>query len=75
MSKKEQTPLRAGRPSAGKPPKTLKDLRDSPEMVRMTLDIDKERHTRLKVYAALHGKTIAAVIREIIDGLDISQTP
>lgn len=61
--------LRAGRPSAQKKAATLAALADKGDTVRVNFDLDRETHTRLKIYAARAGKPIAEVLRELIAGL------
>lgn len=65
MSKNLQK-MTAGRPSQLKPNLTLDDI--SPKnKVRINFDIDRITHTKLKVYAAQQGKTIADILRDLID--------
>ena len=42
---------------------------EKPPMVRINFDIDRERHTRLKVMAAQQQRTIADILREALDQL------
>ena len=58
--------LGAGRPSAGKSQKTLSDLADKAATVRVNFDLDRDQHTKLKVYAAKHGKTVKEVLTELV---------
>lgn len=55
--------LSAGRPSAksGKAA-TLASLADKAATVRVNFDLDREQHTKLKVYAAKQGKTVKEVL-------------
>lgn len=39
--------------------------------MRLNLDIDIELHTRLKVYAAQQHKSIADIIRNLLDTLEL----
>lgn len=58
--------LGAGRPSAGKSQKTLSDLADKAATARVNFDLDRDQHTKLKVYAAKHGKTVKEVLTELV---------
>jgi hypothetical protein len=61
--------LQAGRPSEKKKAATLAALADKSPTVRVNFDLDREEHTKLKIYAAKAGKPIAKVLRELIAGL------
>lgn len=62
--------LSAGRPSASRKEEALARMADEkPSMVRINFDIDRERHTRLKVMAAQQQRTIADILREALDQL------
>jgi hypothetical protein len=62
-------------PPAGRPSKAnaeadpMKAAAPGKGMVRLNIDLDAELHTRLKVYAAKSRKTMAFVIRELLDKL------
>jgi hypothetical protein len=63
---------RPGRPSAvNNPKKEWKNLGDIPEIKRLTIDLDIERHKKVKTYAAQQYKTIAEIIRDMIDKLEL----
>lgn len=62
--------LRAGRPSDAKKATTLAALADKGATVRVNFDLEREQHTKLKVYAAKSGKTIADILRELVAGLE-----
>ncbi|MGL5291925.1 MAG: plasmid partition protein ParG [Plesiomonas sp.] len=63
MSK--QKTLTAGRPSATKSKvATLASLADETEMKRVNFQLSAELHTKLKVYAASHGKSITEILTE-----------
>ena len=51
--------LQAGRPSEKKKAATLRALADKSDTVRVNFDLDREAHTKLKIYAAKAGKPIA----------------
>lgn len=63
--------LRAGKPSAGDKRKglALEALAGKNQTVRVNFDLDREEHVKLKVYAAMAGKSIADVLRELVAGL------
>jgi hypothetical protein len=61
--------LRAGRPSEKKKAATLAALADKGDTVRVNFDLNREEHTKLKIYAARAQKTIAEVLREFVAGL------
>ena len=58
--------LGAGRPSAGKSQKNLADLADKSATARVNFDLDRDQHTKLKVYAAKQGKTVKEVLTELV---------
>lgn len=41
------------------------------ELARLTADIPKEYHTKIKSIALLTGKTIREILMEVIDSIDI----
>jgi hypothetical protein len=67
--------ITAGRPSGKNnvTPDLLKQLEDKPEMVRLTLDIPVDLHTRLRVYAAKNRKSLVAAVRDWLSGLPVEQ--
>ena len=58
--------LGAGRPSTGKRQKNLSDLADKAATSRVNFDLDRDQHTKLKVYAAKQGKTVKEVLTELV---------
>jgi plasmid stability protein len=58
--------LKAGRPSAAKPAPTLSDLADKRRTVRINFDIDKDEHRRLKILAAISGRSLTDILRELV---------
>jgi hypothetical protein len=62
--------LRAGRPSENRQAATLAALADKRGTVRVNFDLDRDEHTKLKVYAARSGKTIAEILRDMVVSLE-----
>ena len=59
--------LGAGRPSAkSSKAATLASLADKAATVRVNFDLDREQHTKLKVYAAKQGKTVKEVLSDYV---------
>ena len=59
--------LSAGRPSAkSSKATTLASLADKAATVRVSFDLDREQHTKLKVYAAKQGKTVKEVLSDYV---------
>ena len=59
--------LCAGRPSAkSSKAATLASLADKAATVRVNFDLDREQHTKLKVYAAKQGKTVKEVLSDYV---------
>ena len=59
--------LSAGRPSAkSTKAATLASLADKAATVRVNFDLDREQHTKLKVYAAKQGKTVKEVLSDYV---------
>jgi hypothetical protein len=59
--------LSAGRPSAkSSKAATLASLADKAATVRVNFDLDREQHTKLKVYAAKKGKTVKEVLSDYV---------
>jgi hypothetical protein len=59
--------LSAGRPSAkSSKAATLASLADKAPTVRVNFDLDREQHTKLKVYAAKQGKTVKEVLSDYV---------
>lgn len=62
--------LSAGRPSATRKEEALAKMSDEKQsLVRINFDIDRERHTKLKVMAAQQQRTIADILRQAVDDL------
>jgi hypothetical protein len=63
----KQGTLTAGRPSATKNrAATLASLADEASMKRVNFELSSEQHTKLKIYATLHGKTIKDLLTEFV---------
>lgn len=63
----KQTTLSAGRPSAAKnKAATLASLADTSATKRVNFDLPTEEHTKLKIYAARHGKTVKELLTEYV---------
>lgn len=66
MSKSTGT-LSAGRPSAkASSAATLASLANKADTVRVNFDLERDAHTRLKVYAAKQGKTVKALLMDYV---------
>lgn len=62
--------LSAGRPSATRNKAvTLASLADETSMKRVNFQISATLHTKLKVYAASHGKTITEILTDYVEQL------
>lgn len=62
--------LSAGRPSAKtNKAATLASLADKANTKRVNFDLSAEQHTRLKIYAAKHQKTVKELLTELVDNL------
>lgn len=62
--------MKAGRPSAAKAAPTLSDLADKQATVRVNFDLERTEHTKLKIYAAKTGRSIADILRELVGSID-----
>ena len=59
--------LSAGQPSARKyKAATLASLADKAPTVRVNVDLDREQHNKLKLYATRNGKSIKDVLSEYV---------
>jgi len=68
MSTGKEGSLRAGRPSrAKKEAATLSSLADKGLTVRVNFDLERKEHVRLKVLAAQQGRTVADIMRELVN--------
>jgi hypothetical protein len=68
--KSKASNLRTGRPSAKKSnAATLASLADEASTKRVNFDVETADHTRLKVYAARHGKTVRELLSEYVRSL------
>ena len=67
--KKGSLSLKPGRPSASSSDKAeaLKAVLSDVKKVRVNFDIDESLHTQLKILAAKERRTIAEVLRELIE--------
>lgn len=62
--------LSAGRPSAkSNKATTLASLADKAATARVNFDLDRDQHTKLKVYAARQGKTVKEVLTDFVEQL------
>ncbi len=69
MSKTTGT-LSAGRPSAkASSAATLASLADKGATVRVNFDLERDAHTKLKVYAAKQGMKIKDLLKAYVDSL------
>lgn len=69
MSAKAST-LTAGRPSAkSNKAATLASLADKPATVRVNFDLERDKHTKLKVFAAQQGKSIKELLTDYVSQL------
>ena len=60
--------LTAGRPSENKKAQALKAVSDDKgPMVRVNFELDEAEHLKLKIYAAKERRSIAEILRELID--------
>ncbi len=60
--------LTAGRPSENKKAQALKAVsEDKGSMVRVNFELDEAEHLKLKIYAAKERRSIAEILRELID--------
>ena len=67
MSTSTKGALSAGRPSAkSNKAATLASLADKAATSRVNFDLDRDQHTKLKVYAAKQGKTVKDVLTELV---------
>lgn len=62
--------MKAGRPSAARGGPTLSDLADKAATVRVNFDLDRAEHTKLKIYAAKTGRSIADILRDLVSSID-----
>jgi hypothetical protein len=59
--------LKAGRPSAAKPALALSDIAAKKRnTVRINFDIDRDEHRRLKILAAVSGRSLTEILRELV---------
>ena len=60
--------LTEGRPSENKKAQALKAVSDDKgPMVRVNFELDEAEHIKLKIYAAKERRSIAEILRELID--------
>lgn len=60
--------LAAGRPSESKKAQALKAVsEDKGPMVRVNFELDEAEHLKLKIYAAKERRSIAEILRDLID--------
>jgi len=61
------TTLSAGRPSAKtNKAATLASLADKGATVRVNVDLDRDQHIKLKVYATKQGKSVKEVLSDFV---------
>nr|WP_236600044.1 chromosome partitioning protein ParB [Ramlibacter alkalitolerans] len=58
--------MSAARPSAGKAAPTLSELADKPETVRLSVILEADVHTQLKIMAASERKTVSDIVRNLV---------
>ena len=63
---KPSTTLKAGRPTAARPAKTLADV-TSTEMTRLNAEVSRDLLKRLKIEAAQTEMTLSAIVREALE--------
>lgn len=62
--------LSAGRPSANRKEEALAKMSDQKQpLIRINFDIERDKHTKLKVMAAQQQRTIADILRQAVDDL------
>ncbi|MBU2767348.1 MAG: plasmid partition protein ParG [Acidithiobacillus ferrivorans] len=60
--------LSAGRPSESRKAAALKAISDDKgSMVRVNFELDEAEHLKLKIFAAKARRSIAEILRELID--------
>ena len=60
--------LTAGRPSENKKAAALKAMsEDKSQLVRVNFELDEDKHLKLKIYAAKERRSIAEILRELIE--------
>ena len=60
--------LTAGRPSENKKAQALKAVsEDKSQMVRVNFELAETEHLKLKIYAAKERRSIAEILRELIN--------
>lgn len=59
--------LSAGRPSESKKAAALRAIADNKEMVRVNFELVEAEHVKLKIYAAKNRRSIAEILRELIE--------
>lgn len=69
MKNTTKSALSAGRPSDGKDKLTLASLVRDEKQKRVNFDLSPEQHTKLKVYAAKHNKTVREVLSDYVASL------
>jgi hypothetical protein len=65
------------RPSAKKPQLTVDDIiaEEKRMAVRISFDLTRAQHFKLKYYAMTHGQTIASLMQEYVDSLPAAPEP
>ncbi|TXH60428.1 MAG: chromosome partitioning protein ParB [Thiothrix sp.] len=59
--------LSAGRPSENRKKQALAAINDEGRTVRVNFDVSEEEHLRLKLFAVKSRRTVAEIMRELID--------
>lgn len=62
--------MKAGRPSSMKRTLSIKDISNKAEKTRLTFDLLREEHKKLKLYAVKNGKKINEILRDFINSID-----
>ena len=70
MANQKSEKMTAGRPSVRKAARDRTFMADPTDTVRVNFDLAREKHVRLKVHAARTGRSVADILRGLVDGLE-----
>lgn len=56
----------AGRPSRTKETVPLNVFNEKEKPVRVNFELSRDEHTKLKIHAAKHGRSISEILREFV---------
>jgi hypothetical protein len=59
--------LSAGRPSQNRKEQAMAAMADEVKTVRVNFDLSEDEHMRLKMYAVQSRRTVAEIMRELIE--------